>query len=83
MICNPQNLIERLDSLLLCLRNQNSGADIHKIVNIRHRCIMLTHAIQEKIISNKEAHEMCLRLEEEVTAFFIDKYAHVSDKGHH
>jgi hypothetical protein len=83
MTCNPQHLKARLDSLLLCIRGQNSGADIHLILNIRHRCEMLIEIIDLGYMPYWEAEEMCLRLEAEVTVYFINKFAHLSNKGPH
>lgn len=40
---------------------------------------MLIAAIEEGDISPEEAYKMCVRLEDQVTQFFIDKYSHLGD----
>lgn len=78
-MCDPIRLLERLQNLIDCLRNQNSGADIHRVANIRSTCIMLIAAIQDEDITPEEAYKMCIRLEDQVSQFFIDKYSYLGD----
>ena len=40
---------------------------------------MLIAAIEEQDISPEEAYKMCVRLEDQVAQFFIDKYSHLGD----
>lgn len=82
-MCDPERLLERLNSVLVSVRTQNSAADIHEIGNIRNTCQMLIQAIEDKSISDEEAYKMCLRLEDQVVKFFIRKYAYLDPKLNH
>ena len=44
---------------------------------------MLIEIIDLGYMPHWEAEEMCIRLEAEVTAYFINKFAHLSLKGPH
>ncbi len=77
--CDPIHLLERIQNVINCLRHQNSGADIHEVLNLRSNCIMLIQAIQTDLITPEEAHKMCIRLEDQVAQYFIKKYAHLGN----
>lgn len=49
------------------------------MANIRSTCLMLIAAIEDKDISDEEAYKMCLRLEDQVSQYFIDKYSYLGD----
>jgi len=72
---------ERAQAILDCLRNCNSGADIHKVNSMRHiaqslielcgDCYTLHYADLEPILK---------RLEKSCTEYFKDKYSNLIRK---
>jgi hypothetical protein len=69
-------LIERAQSVLDCLKSQNSGADIHKVGNMRNIASLLIEDIKHEK-ANLDfacAKRIVDNLEKELVAFYKDKY---------
>lgn len=70
-----KNFISRLNSVLLAVRNQNSGADIHIIGNIRNVCTMLIQSLEENPdFSEEVVDEILHNQEENIIEFYKKKY---------
>lgn len=57
------------------MRNQNSGADIHTVGNIRNKCVMLLEVLDD--VPTDQAYKICVQLEDDVAKFFMEKYKDV------
>ena len=69
-------LIERANSVLLSVRLQNSGADVHDIGNIRNSAGMFISLLEEdpESITEAEAREVLGHIEQRLVTFYQQKY---------
>lgn len=69
-------LIDRLKNCLNCVKNQNSGADIHTVGNIRNSAQGLQHILETEAqsLNYHAAEEWCKRIEKQVIDFYKSKY---------
>lgn len=73
---NVEKAKERLKTILSHIVNQNSGADIHKISNLRNSASLLLDLLDEdpEMINDLEIQNMILRTERDLVVFYRDKY---------
>lgn len=71
-----QKALEELDRLAKCVRNQNNGADIHTIGNIRNTISLLKHQIEEDpdCLDEQFIQQVIKNIEAKVVDFYKKKY---------
>lgn len=72
------SMMDRIRTISQALRNQNSGADIHQINNIRQTAEGLLHALEDTEVSlfkdDSEVLAMVKRAETKLIEFYQAKY---------
>lgn len=72
MIC-----IERAQNVLDCLKNCNSGADIHKVNSMRHIASSIMNICDEcEYLDLRDIAPILMRLERNLTLYFKDKFGY-------
>lgn len=69
-------LIQRMDQVLSALKNQNSGADIHKVNNIRNTAGMLISQLRDDphCMKAELVKQIASNVETQLIDFYKEKY---------
>lgn len=77
-------LTDRLYNVISSLRNQNSGADIHKVNNMRHTASLLIDDLaSDDSLDYDCAKRIVENIENDLVSFFKDKYSYMSQISKH
>lgn len=73
---NAKKIVSRLQGVLDALKNQNSGADVHHVGNLRNTCILLISQIEDDPygIPEEQAIQIMINCEVKLYDFYRKKY---------
>lgn len=71
-----RNAMDRLQSVLSCMRKQNSGADAHTVGNIRNTATLLIEQLETDpdCMDDDLVNQMLKNIEKSVVDFYKKKY---------